>query len=128
MFDRIRAAFWEGFESARAEARARAQPAPIAPGNAFDGMSVEEIKTVLAAALRGSYDEGVAAEKARVEAILAAPAAAIFPDLAADLVRGPATCEQAITVLARAEADAATRAGAIKSNILDRASSQVTLH
>jgi hypothetical protein len=43
---------------------ARAQPAPLAP---LENMS-EEVKSVLAAALRGSFDEGVAAEKARFAA------------------------------------------------------------
>jgi hypothetical protein len=111
------------FRRGYAEARARAQPAQIAADDPFFD------QTMVAAALRGSFDEGVAAEKARVEAILAAPGASIFPDVAADLVRGPATADQAATVLARCEADAATRAGLIKSNILERASADApTLH
>jgi hypothetical protein len=121
------AEFWRGFEQARDEARAKAQPAPL-DASPFDGMNVDEVKIVLAAALRGSYDEGVAAEKARIEAILGCEGAKVFAEIAIDLLRGPATGAQAAAVLSRAEADAATRAGAIKSNILDRASSQVTLH
>ena len=106
-----------------------AQPTPLdAPANPFEGMSIDEVKTMLAAAIRASFDEGVAAERKRVTKILQAPGAATFREIAMDLVLGPASSAQAAAVLARAEADAATRAGAIKSNILDRASSQVTLH
>ena len=119
---------WAKFTAAFWEARAKAQPAPL-DASPFDGMNVDEVKIVLAAALRGSYDEGVAAEKARVEAILAAPGATLFADLAADLVRGPATAGQAARVLERASADAATRAGLVKSNVLERASADApTLH
>jgi hypothetical protein len=115
------AAFRHGYEAARA----KAQP-PLA---GFLGETEDEIKAMLAALIRAAHDEGVAAEKARVSAILTAPGAAMFPDLAADLVRGPATGAQAIAVLARAEADAATRAGLMKSNLLESASADVqTLH
>ena len=126
-------AFWRGFEEARAEARAQsarsaAQPAPLdAPANPLEGMSIDEVKTMLAAALRGSFDEGVAAEKARVEAVLTTPGAAMFPDLAADLIRGPATAAQAITVLDRTQTDAAKRATLLKSSPLESANAP-TLH
>jgi hypothetical protein len=60
MFDRIRAAFWEGYESARA----KEQPAPLAP---LENMS-EEVKAVLGAALRDSFNEGAAATTARFTA------------------------------------------------------------
>jgi hypothetical protein len=121
-------AFWAGFEQARAESRARAQP-PLDAGNPFEGQTEAEIKATLAAAIRGAFDEGVSAEKARVGAILTAPNAAQFLELAADLALGPATSDQAIKVLTRAESDAATRAGLIKSNLLDRASADgPTLH
>ena len=108
----------------------RAQPTPLdAPANPFEGMSIDEVKTMIAAALRGSFDEGAKAERSRIEAILTAPEAALFPDLAADLVRGPATAAQAIKVLERASADAATRAALMKSNVLERASADApTLH
>ena len=69
--------------------------------------------------IRGAFDSGVAAERTRIEAILQAPGAKTFPDIAVDLVLGPATGEQAAKVLARADADAATRAGLIKSNLLE---------
>jgi hypothetical protein len=120
------AAFRQGFEQARAEARA--QPALIALGNPFACLNETEVKASIAAAIRGAFDEGVAAERKRIGEILQAPGAATFREIAMDLVLGPASSAQAAGVLARAEADAATRAGAIKSNILDRASSQVTLH
>jgi hypothetical protein len=106
----------------------RPQPATFAAGP-FAGMSEDDIKSTLAAALRGSFDEGVAAGKARVEAILTAPGAATFREIAMDLVLGPASSAQAVGVLARAEADAATRAGSIKSDLIERASSdQPTIH
>jgi hypothetical protein len=106
----------------------RPQPPPLdAPANPFEGMSIDEVKTMLAAALRGSFDEGAAAEKARVEAILTAPEAAMFTDLAADLVRGPATSDQAIKVLGRAENDAAKRAALLKSSPLESANAP-TIH
>jgi len=114
-------AFRHGYE------QARAQPAPGAAGQIFAGLTEEQIRAQLAAALRGSFDEGVAAEKARVEAILTAPGAAMFPDLAADLVRGPATGAQAIVVLDRAEVDAAKRAALLKSSPLECASAP-TIH
>jgi hypothetical protein len=106
----------------------RTQPPPLPSGHPFEGATEAEIKAALAAALRGAHDEGRAAERKRVAEVLQAPGAALFPDLAIDLALGTATGAQAAAVLARAEADAATRAGAIKSSILDRASSQVTLH
>jgi hypothetical protein len=78
-------------------------------------------------AARRAHDAGVSAEKARVSAILTAPGAATFPEIAADLVLGPATGEQAVMVLARAEADAATRAALLKSSPLESANAN-TLH
>jgi hypothetical protein len=107
----------------------RPQPVPLDAGHPL-GESEEEVKATLAAAIRGAFDSGVAAEKARVTEILQAPGASgTFMEIAADLVLGPATAAQASAVLARAEADAATRAGAIKSNILERASADApTLH
>jgi hypothetical protein len=57
--------FWQGFYEARAQSSARAQPAaPLAP---LEHMS-EETKAVLSEALRGSFAEGAAAEKARFAA------------------------------------------------------------
>ena len=105
----------------------RAQPAPLAPGNSFAGLNETEFKASIAAAIRAAYDEGANAERSRVEAILTAPGAAMFPDLAADLVLGPATGEQAAGVLARAEADAAKRAALLKSSPLESANVP-TLH
>ena len=81
---------------------------------------------MVAAALRASFDEGAAAERARVSEILNAPGAALFPTIAIDLALGTATGVQAASVLERASADAATRAAAIKSNLLESAT--LTLH
>jgi hypothetical protein len=112
--------FWAGYDAARA----RAQPA-LAPGNPFAGLSEDEIKAMIEPAMRAAYVEGVAvgvtAERARVTEILQAPGAAHFLEIAVDLALGQATGEQAIQVLARAEADAATRAGIIKSNMVESA-------
>ena len=106
----------------------RPQPVPLDAGHPL-GKSEEEVKATLAAAIRAAFDSGVGAEKARVAEVLQAPGAATFHEIAADLLLGDATATQAVAVLSRAEADAATRAGAIKSNILERASADApTLH
>jgi hypothetical protein len=65
MFDfrQLKAAWANFVAEARARARATTQPT-LAP---LEHMS-EEVKAVLASALRGSFDEGVAAEKARFAA------------------------------------------------------------
>lgn len=119
---RFSGAFWTGFEQARAHDREFA-------GTPFEGLSVDEVKATLAAAIRGAHDAGMAAEKRPFEEILQAPGASTFPELAIDLALGTATREQAAGVLARAETDAATRAGLMKSNLLDRAGADVpTLH
>jgi hypothetical protein len=133
LFRRLRAAstrfadeFWRGFEEARAQSEARAQPVPLA-GHPLAGLNETEIKATIAAALRGSFDEGARSERSRIEAILTAPGAKTFPEIAVDLVLGPASSAQAVAVLARADADAATRAGIIKSNLLESANAP-TLH
>jgi hypothetical protein len=106
----------------------RAQPVPL-DASPFAGMTSEEIKTVLAATLRGAHDEGRAAERKRIAEVLNAPGAALFPTIAIDLAQGDATAAQAGSVLARAGADAAKRAGLMKSNVLERASADApTLH
>jgi hypothetical protein len=126
MFDRIRASLWDGFDAARASARAKAQPSPLASAlEAF--FSSEPFKSAIASIIKGAFEDGVAAEKARVSAILTAPGAAHFLEIAVDLVRGPATGAQAIQVLARAEADAATRAALLKSSPLESATA-TTFH
>jgi hypothetical protein len=86
----------------------------------------EAIKAALIDVVRGAYADGIQAERKRVETILQAPGASTFLEIAADLAVGPATAAQAAAVLARADADAATRAGLIKSNLLESAAS--TLH
>jgi hypothetical protein len=112
--------FKQGFDAARAEARAKAQPSPLAAA-LEEFFASESFKAAIAEIIRGAFADGVTAEKARVAEILQAPGAATFPEIAADLVLGPATGEQAVMVLARAEADAATRAGLIKSNLIESA-------
>jgi hypothetical protein len=116
-------AFRHGYEQARAEDRALAQP----PLGYFAGLNEAQLMTMIELAARRARDEGVVAEKARVSAILTAPGAAHFPEIAMDLLRGPATCDQAIQVLSRAENDAATRAGIIKSNLIE-SSNAPTIH
>ena len=116
-------AFRHGYEQARAEARARAQP----PLGYFAGMNEAQIIFMVELAARRAHDAGVSAEKARVSAILTAPGAAHFLEIAMDLALGPATGEQAVIVLARAESDAAIRAGIIKSNLLE-SSNASTIH
>jgi hypothetical protein len=69
----------------------------------------------------------VAAERTRTSEILNAPGAATFLEIAVDLALGDATGAQAAAVLSRAEADAATRAGIIKSNPLESANAP-TIH
>jgi hypothetical protein len=114
------AEFWRGFEQARTEARARAQSAPLDVAHSLF-KSEEQSKATLAALIRAAYDSGVAAEKTRIQAILQAPGAATFPDIAVDLVLGPATAAQAAGVLARAETDAAKRASLLKTSLLESA-------
>ena len=126
MFDRIRASFWDGFDAVRAEARAKAQPSPLAAA-LEEFFASEPFKAAIASIIRGAFADGVVAEKARVVEILQAPGAATFPEIAMDLALGPATGEQAVMVLAQAEADAATRAGIIKSNLLE-SSNASTIH
>jgi hypothetical protein len=109
--------------------RRRAQPAPLASGHPFEGATEAEIKGELAALIRGSYDEGVAAERARVAEILQAPNAAQFLELAMDLALGNASGAQAAAVLSRAENDAAKRVGLMKSPLESASSGHVpTLH
>jgi hypothetical protein len=104
----------------------RPQPAPLDVGHPF--FQSAAYKDVLAGIIQSAMADGARTERARTSEILNAPGAATFREIAADLALGDATAAQAAAVLSRAEADAATRAGAIKSNILDRASNQVTLH
>jgi hypothetical protein len=100
--------------------RHRAEPGPLDEGHSL-GEIEEKVKAALAAASRGAFVEGVSAEKARVCAILTAPGAATFPEIAMDLALGAATGAQAVAVLSRAETDAAKRAALLKSSLLERA-------
>jgi len=127
MFERLKSAmsrfsaeFRRGYEAARA------QP-PLAPGNPFEGQTEDQIKSTIEAALRGSFDSGVSAERARVSEVLQAHGAALFPSIAIDLALGTATGAQAAGVLDRASADAATRAALMKSSPLESANAP-TIH
>ena len=105
----------------------RAQPAPLDAGHPF--FESEAIKAALIDVVKGAYADGEAAERKRVTEILTAPGAQELPELAADLVLGPATGAQAASVLARAETDAAKRAGLMKSPLESASSGHVpTLH
>jgi hypothetical protein len=115
MFERLKAA-WQGFHEARAQSRVKAKPSPL---TAVEFFASQQCKIALSTIIRTAYADGVAAEKARVAQILQAPGAAHFLEIAVDLALGQATGEQAIQVLARAEADAATRAATIKSNMVE---------
>jgi hypothetical protein len=104
MFDRL----WARFDQVRAEARAKAQSPLAAALEEF--FASGPFKASIAALIEASFEDGRTAERKRVAEILQAPGAGHFPEIAADLVLGTATGEQALMVLARAEADAATRA------------------
>jgi hypothetical protein len=121
MFDRIAASFWGGFDAARAEARAKAQT-PLASA-LEEFFASAAFKSAIAQIIKGSFEDGAAAEKARVSAILTAPGSSTFPEIAIDLALGSAPGAQAVGVLERAQSDAATRAGAIRSNLLEATAS-----
>jgi hypothetical protein len=115
---RFSAEFWLGYEAARAKAKQQ-PPAPL--------IAEPEFRDWLLTIIRDAYADGVAAERKHVSDVLNAPGAATFPTIAIDLALGEATATQAAAVLARAEADAATRAAAIKSNLLE-STNVATLH
>jgi hypothetical protein len=121
---RLADAFWTGFESARAEAKANAQPSPLVAY--FAGLNETEVEAMIAAALRGAHDEGVTAEKARVTEILQAPDAEELPQLAMFLVLGDATAVQATSILAKAENDASKRVTMMRAQQIEPAIT--TLH
>jgi hypothetical protein len=99
----------------------RAQPAPFAPGNPFAGLNETEVKASIAAAIRGAFDSGVAAERARVAEILQAPGAEELPQLAMFLVLGDATAVQADSILAKAENDASKRVAMTRAQQIEPA-------
>jgi hypothetical protein len=112
-------AFWEGFESARAEARAKAQPATLAPDHQF--FASEQFRAAIATIIKDAFDEGNAAEKARVAEILQAPGAEELPQLAMFLVLGDATAVQATSILAKAENDASKRVAMTRAQQIEPA-------
>jgi hypothetical protein len=118
MFDRFKAvwakftaAFWTGFEQARAQSRAWAQPAPDRDlAAAFEAFFASaKYKDALAGLIKAAFADGVASERARVAEILQAPGAEELPQLAMFLVLGDATAVQATSILAKAENDASKR-------------------
>jgi hypothetical protein len=104
----------------------RPQPVLFAAGHPLFFAS-ETYKDALAGLIKAAFADGQNAEKARVTEILQAPGASTFLEIAVDLALGNASGTQAAGVLARAEADAATRAAAIKSDLLESAN-VATLH
>jgi hypothetical protein len=99
-------AFRHGYEEARAQSGARAQPAPLA---GFLGETEDEIKATIASGLRGAFDAGRQVERDRIAEILQASGAEELPQLAMFLVLGDATAVQATSILAKAENDASKR-------------------
>jgi hypothetical protein len=126
---RFAAEFWRGFFPSAGRSSVRTQPARdrdlAAAFQAF--FDSETYKAALAGVVRGAFADGEAAERTRTSEILNAPGAATFLEIAVDLALGDATAAQAAAVLSRAEADAATRAGIIKSNLLESANAP-TIH
>jgi hypothetical protein len=105
MFERLRAAFWAGFESARTEDRARAQSAL----GYFAGLNEDQIRTMIELAVRRAHDAGAQAERTRIAEILKLPGAHRHPRLAASLALAESiSADQAAQVLAVAESDALT--------------------
>ena len=115
------AEFWRGCGEAWAESVARAQPALA--GHPFEGQSEEEIKATL---IRGTFDEGVQAERKRIGEIMAVPGASRFADLAVDLAVGGATAAQVAAVLSRTEVNVQARLHPTESSALESATP--TLH
>jgi hypothetical protein len=104
----------------------RAQPAPLDAGHPFS--ESEDYKAALDGTIQSAFADGVQAERKRISEVLNAPGAAMLPELAADLALGDESGAQAAAVLARAETDAAKRAGLMKSNPLESSSSAPTVH
>jgi hypothetical protein len=67
MFDRIRASFWDGFDAARASARAKAQPSPLASA-LEEYFASAPFKAAISMLIKNSFEDGVAAERARIAA------------------------------------------------------------
>ena len=67
MFDRIRASFWDGFDAARAEARAKAQPSPLAAA-LEEFFASAPFKAAIAEIITAAFEDGVRAERARIAA------------------------------------------------------------
>jgi hypothetical protein len=108
----------------------RAQAAPLTAGHPFEGQSEEEVKAALAAAIRASHHEGVAAERARIAEILQLPGASKFQELVVDLaLGGDATPAQVAMVISRTEVHVQARLHPTESSPLESASADVpTLH
>jgi hypothetical protein len=102
------AAFWTGFEQARAEARARAQSArsaaqPAPPDADHPFLASAEFKTALATIIKDAFSDGVAAERKRIAEVLQAPGVASYPLLAFELAIDGASVAQVSAVIARSE-------------------------
>jgi hypothetical protein len=64
MFDRLRAA-WQGYDDVRAEARAKAQPSPLAAA-LEEFFASESFKAAIAGIIKASFEDGVQSERARI--------------------------------------------------------------
>jgi hypothetical protein len=98
-------AFRHGYEQARAEARAKAQP----PLGYFAGLNEAQIMTMIELAARRAHAAGAQAERTRIAEILKLPGAHRHPRLAASLALAEIiSADQAAQALAVAESDALT--------------------
>jgi hypothetical protein len=101
-------AFWRGFDEARAESVARAQPArsaaqPAPPDADHPFLASAEFKTALATIIKDAFSDGVAAERKRIAEVLQAPGVASYPLLAFELAIDGASVAQVSAVIARTE-------------------------
>lgn len=66
MFERLKAA-WHCYDDVRAEARAKAQPSPLAAA-LEEFFASKSFKAAIAEIIKGSFEDGVLHERARVAA------------------------------------------------------------
>jgi hypothetical protein len=123
----IAADFWRGFEKGMSQpARSAAQPAPLDESHPF--VASDQFKATIAAALRGSFDEGADAERKRIGDVLQAPGVATYPLLAFELAIGGATVAQVAKIIARTEVHVQARLHPTEPSPLESSSSSPTLH
>jgi hypothetical protein len=120
MLDRIRASFWTGFDAARAEARAKAEPSPLASA-LEEYFASAGFKNAIAEIIKGSFEDGVAAERKRIAEVLQAPGVASYPMLAFELAIDGATVAQVAAVISRTEVNVQARIHPTESSPLESA-------